>query len=230
MWQPQIDALTRRFRVLRYDLLGHGRTPSATVSISLVDFVRQLDGLLTHLSLDRVYLIGFSLGGVISQRFAADYPHRVERLVLLNTVYQRTQQELAGIRERLRLTEAEGAAASVDAAIERWFSVAYQQSRPDAIEQVRRRLLGNDPAGYLAAYRMFVNADEEIGDALCVIRCPTLVVTGELDVGSKPEMAYRMQRDLADAKVMILPGLRHMAPMEGAAQVNEALQTFLSPD
>ena len=95
------------------------------------------------------------------------------------------------------------------------------------MQAIRRQLLGNDLAGYLAGYRRIVHANEEIGDALRSVSCPTLVMTGELDVGSTPEMARRMERDLTDARVVILEGLKHMAAIESPAAVNEPLVAFL---
>lgn len=224
MWDAHVELLAACRPVLRYDLLGHGR--SKTPTRSLGDFVAQLERLLQNLQIERICLAGFSLGGVVAQRFAADYPRRVTRLMLLYTVYKRTEKELEGVRARLRLTEEQGAGATVDAAIARWFSPRFQHSRPDVIEAVRQRLLNNDRQSYVAAYRVFVNADDAVGDALLRVRCPTLVLTGELDVGSTPEMAYRMARDLSEARVVIMPGLRHMGPVEAVEQTVDQLSEF----
>jgi len=224
MWDEHVALLAARQPVLRYDLLGHGRTKTPTRSLG--DFVAQLERLLQHLGIERISLACFSLGGVIAQRYAADYPERVARLILLYTVYKRTEKELEGVRARLRLTEEQGAGATVDAAIARWFSPRFQHSRPDVVEAVRRRLLSNDLQSYIAAYRVFVNADDAVGDALLRVRCPTLVLTGELDVGSTPEMAYRMARDLGDARVVVVPGLRHMGPVEDVEQTVAELGAF----
>jgi len=89
------------------------------------------------------------------------------------------------------------------------------------------RLLGNDRRGYTAAYRVFIQTDEETGDALGRIRCPVLAMTGALDTGSTPEMGQRMAADLARCRQVVLPGLAHGAPFEGAPQVNRELLKFL---
>ena len=227
MWDAQVDALTPEFRVLRYDVLGHGRTPPDPQAAKLADFARQLLDLLRHLALERIVLVGFSLGGVIAQRFAADHPRYLKGLVLMNTVYRRRPEELRGVSERLRQTEKHGPAVNADAAIERWFTPSFRTARPDVTAAVRRRLISNDATGYVCAYRVFVEADRAIGNALTAVTCPTLVITGTQDVGSTPEMARRMSADLHDAKVVLLEGLRHMAPVEDPERMNTALLDFL---
>ena len=100
MWDEHVALLAARQPVLRYDLLGHGR--SKTPTRSLGDFVAQLERLLRHLEIERICLAGFSLGGVIAQRYAADYPERVARLMLLYTVYKTHRERAGGVRARLR--------------------------------------------------------------------------------------------------------------------------------
>jgi pimeloyl-ACP methyl ester carboxylesterase len=164
---------------------------------------------------------------VIAQRFAADHPSYLKGLVLMNTVYRREPEELRGVSERLRQTERHGPAVNAGAAIERWFTPSFRQARPDVTAAVRRRLVTNDATGYLCAYRVFVEADRAIGNALTGVACPTLVITGTQDVGSTPEMAHRMAADLHDGQVVLLEGLRHMAPVEDPERMNTALLDFL---
>ncbi len=227
MWDLQVEALTPTHRVLRYDMWGHGASPVRPGAVSIYDFSSQLRVLLKHLAFDRVALVGFSMGGVMAQRFVADYPDTVTRLVLMSTVYRRDEEELRGVRKRLQMTIEQGVAATADAAIERWFPVDYGAAHPEVLDAIRRRLLSNDPQGYADAYRVFVNADDDIGDALRSVTCPALVITGADDVGSTPVIAQRMAADLADAQIVILEGLRHMAPVEDPARVNAVLLEFL---
>ncbi len=91
-------------------------------------------------------------------------------------------------------------------------------------------MITNDPQGYLGAYRIFGDAGDEAPEQLKTITCPTLVLTGEHDVGSTPEMAQQLAACLPDAKVIVFPGLRHMAPIEGAQQVNAELLGFLGSE
>lgn len=230
MWDKQVTALAPNFRVVRYDMLGHGHTAARPDVTAIGDFVVQLKELLDFLDIGKLTLAGLSMGGIIAQGFAIDAPERLEKLILMNTVYRRTDAELKGVRSRLKMTLDKGLEPIADLALDRWFDDAFRQANPDVVNRIRNRLISNDLTAYSTAYKIFVEADREIGAALKQVRCPTLVMTGELDTGSTPELAYRMAEDLRDARVVILPGLRHLAPLEDPSQVNRVLLEFLGTD
>ncbi len=230
MWEAQAVVLANRYQVIRYDMLGHGSSTVPTPATQLGDFVDQLSELLDALGLDRVVLVGFSMGGVVARRFACLYPGRLERLVLMNTVFRRNPEQRRAVQERAQQVAADGPAATADVAIQRWFSTEFGERNVEEVETICQRLITNDPQGYLAAYRIFGNAGDEAPEQLKAIRCPTLVLTGEHDGGSTPEMAEQLAACLPDARVVVFPGLRHMAPMEGAQQVNAALLDFLGSE
>ena len=226
MWNAQAAALAAEHRVLQYDLLGHGRTAMTERSAGLSDFRNQLLALLDHAGVEKVLLVGFSLGGIIAQRFAADHTARLSGLVLMSTFYCRTEDELAGVRARLALTEETGIDAIVDPAIERWFSPEFQRTHPDAVEVVRQRLQSNDPRGYLDAYRVFATAETVNGRALLDVDCPTLVMTGVEDAGATPKIAQRMADDLEQVDLVLLDGLRHLILLEAPDEVTRRLSDF----
>jgi len=227
MWEAQVNALLGRFQILRYDMLGHGETPAQPGVTGIGAFSQQLFNLLKYLEMGPVSLVGFSMGGVTAQHFALQHPTLLRQLVLMNTVYRRTADELAGVRARLELTDKEGLTPIADAAVRRWFEPTFVEKNPQIIATIRRRLLSNDVGGYLTAYRVFVNADDEIGDGLNQVTCPTLVLTGELDSGSTPQIAQRMITDLKTGQLIVFEGLRHMAPVEDPDRINTALLSFL---
>ena len=206
MWDQQVSALGADYEVVRYDLIGHGKTPSNPADLNLDAFTRQLFALLKHLGLGRIALVGLSMGGVIAQRFAADHSELLTRLVLMNTVYKRQPEELEGVEARLRMTEEEGLLPVADAAIARWFDDAFVKDHAQVLDKIRTRLVTNDLAGYLAAYRVFVHAEPDVGAALKSVHCPTLIMTGGKDVGSTPLMARRMAEDLSDVQLPEGPG------------------------
>jgi pimeloyl-ACP methyl ester carboxylesterase len=227
MWEAQVNALLGRFHILRYDMLGHGETSAQPGVTGISAFSQQLVSLLKYLEMGPVSLVGFSMGGVTAQHFALQHPTLLRQLVLMNTVYRRTADELAGVRARLELTEKEGLTPIADAAVRRWFEPSFVEKNPQIIATIRRRLLSNDVGGYLTAYRIFVNADDEIGDGLNQVTCPTLVLTGELDPGSTPQIAQRMITDLKNGQLIVFDNLRHMAPVEDPDRINTALLSFL---
>ena len=101
MWERQVHGLSPHFQVLTYDLLGHGLTPHRPSTRTLADYVNQLTDLLDSLSIDSIHLIGFSVGGIIAQRFCGLAPQRLASVTFMNSVYQRVEEELTRVRKRL---------------------------------------------------------------------------------------------------------------------------------
>jgi pimeloyl-ACP methyl ester carboxylesterase len=228
MWAQQAAALRGSHRLLRFDLLGHGQTPPYGQALSLSDFVNQLEALFDDHAIQRADVVGFSLGAMIAQAFALAHPAKLKKLVLLNGVYARTRAQRQAVLDRLAAVERDGVGATVGAAVERWFTDSFRGSNPQEVAEIQKRLMANALEGFLPAYRMFANADDELAGRLGGVQAPTLVITGEEDVGSTPAMATRMQAEIPDAKLRVLPGVRHMLPMEAAEELNAMLADFLS--
>ena len=226
MWRAQSAALAPLGPYLVYDMLGHGGSPNPPGPRDLDDFVAQLEGLLDHLEIDRCRLIGFSMGGLVARAFAASAPDRVEALVLMSTVTDRNAEERQAVEARCKALAAQGAAATVEAALTRWFTPDFATSKPETIDAVRRRILDNDPDGFLKAYRVFASADRAEDAALARIACPCLVLTGEADANSTPAMTEALAARIPKARALVLPQRRHMMPMEAAEEINAELVDF----
>ena len=227
MWQWQLPALTPHFSVLTYDLLGHGESAPPAETPSLAMFSRQLLGLLDRCGIERAALVGFSLGGMIARRAALDHGDRLSALAILNSPHDRSPAEREAVRKRVRQTEEQGPAANVEPALERWFTPAFRAEAPDTIALVRAWIMRNDPALYPQIYRVLAEGDAEIANGLERIACPTLVMTGEDDPGNTPAMAQAMAGLIPGARLVIRPGLRHMALAEAPEAVNAPLCAFL---
>jgi 3-oxoadipate enol-lactonase len=227
MWERQVDELSRHYRVILYDMLGHGRSARPPGPYTLAQFADQLQMLIDRLDIAKAHILGFSMGGLVAEAFALKAPNRLSALVIANSVAKRTPEQRNGVLSRVEEVREKGHTATIDAALERWFTAAFRKDRADVVEAVRRRLEENDPAAYLAAYTVFANADAELFDELPQIACPTLIVTGEKDSGSTPEMARMLGRQIKDSSVVILMGGKHMMPVERAAEFNRILLSFL---
>lgn len=228
MWKGQVDGLSRRYRIVTYDNIGHGETEKPAGPYSLALFADQLRDLADRIGLAEFALAGFSLGGLIAQTFALKYPERLAALVIMNAIYDRAKDERAAVIARADAIEAEGPTATVEAALERWLTPEFRKARPDVEALVRKRVATNDHKAYAAAYRVFAESDPELAGRLDGIKCPTLVITAEHDKGSSPHMARRMAEAIPGARLEILPRLRHLAPMEGVPEMNAALLMFLA--
>ena len=214
MWQPVVARLAPTHRVIRYDMLGHGASARPPGPYRLGDFVRQLEQLADGLGLERFALAGFSMGGLVAQGFALAQGARLARLILLNTVFDRSPAERAAIAARVRAIADGGYPASIGPALERWFTPAFRAQRPDVVAEVRRRMETKDVAAYAAAYAVFATADAELAPALGRIAVPTVIVTGAEDQRSTPAMTQAMGERLPRARVHIVVGQRHMTPLE----------------
>jgi pimeloyl-ACP methyl ester carboxylesterase len=226
MWQWQIDALTPHFKVVQYDLLGHGESPKPAGPYPMSHMVDQLAALMAELHIEQAALAGFSLGGLIVQAFALAHPQKVTALAILNAAHARTDEQRAGIMRRVWQAEESGPQATVDDALRRWFTDEFAAGNPQVLEQVRQWVTGNDASVYPALYRLLAEADIGLEDSIAGIDCPALVMTGEDDGGNSPQMAQQMAAKIPNARLAILPGLRHMALAEDPAAVNALLVPF----
>ena len=228
MWAAQMHGLARRHLVVTYDLAGHGKSPPIIGEAALEDWVMQLERVRRALRIERFSLAGFSFGGMIAQGYALKRPERLERLVLMSTVYDRSAVEREGVEARLRLARQETPLAIIPAALERWFSPAFAAGQPEIVQEYSQLLQNNDPESFLAAYDCFAHADRELAGRLGAISCSTLVMSGEFDTGSTPDMARRMAAAIPGASLSILPRGRHMMAVEMADEVNAVLRSFLA--
>ena len=227
LWRDTTPALTR-FRVLTYDLLGHGQTPSRGDRPTLADLTAQLAALMDYLKLPRAALVGFSMGGMVARAFAQTHPGRTAALVLLNTPHTRSPQAQAAVQARVDEAQTQGPAATVEAALVRWFTDDWRAANPERLDLVRQWVLANDPATYPLYYRIFAQDLPQVIAPMPPITAPTLVITGAEDHGNSPAMAQAIAAEIPGAQTLILPRLRHMALFQAPEAVNTPLAAFLS--
>jgi pimeloyl-ACP methyl ester carboxylesterase len=227
MWQWQLPALVPHFTVLTYDLLGHGASAKPTGVPDLSMFSEQLLRVMDRCEIERAAVAGFSLGGMIVRRFALDHPDRLSAMAILHSAHDRTPSEREAILKRARQAQDTGPSSTADAALDRWFTPDFRAANPHVMNLIREWILANDPQVYPGIYRVLAEGDVEIARGLERISCPTLVMTGEEDLGNSANMAKRMTALIPGAHEVILPGLRHMALAESPQVFNRALASFL---
>ena len=225
VWDDVAASLRDRFTLLRYDLRGHGKSGKPPGPYNLDDYVADLAALLDAQPVDRTTLVGFSFGGMIAPAFTVRHPERVRALGIVSAVAGRTPEQRAAVVKRADELGRGGASMTVGAAIERWFTPEFRAQNPDIIERQIQRVLGNDPGGYAAAYRVF--AESDLIDDLGKISCPTLVMTGDHDTGSTPTMAMAIHERIAGSRLVILPRYRHSLLIEATSDVLRELRAFL---
>ena len=188
------------------------------------DFADDVGRVWDHLGLCKTHLAGFSLGGLIAQSLALSRSDRINRLVIVSAVAGRTAEERAKVVDRLALLKTGGIPAVSAAAEDRWFTPEFRQRHPERVARRMRELLANDPVSYASAYTVFATSD--LGDRVGEICLPTLIATGEHDLGSNVRMARMTHDATTGSELHILPGLRHSLLVEAPQQVADMLMRF----
>jgi (E)-2-((N-methylformamido)methylene)succinate hydrolase len=223
-WDGVASVLSRSFRVVRYDLRGHGKTSKVPGPYSLEMFADDAAELLEHLGVACAHVAGHSLGGMIAITLAGRYAQRVDRLAVLSAAAGRTEEERRKVMERIALIASGIPGDHFKNSLSRWFTDEFQAANPELMEQYAARNRENDPACYAAAYTVL--ATGEVGPELPRIKAPTLVVTGEHDLGSNPRMARFIHAGIAGSELRILPRLRHSILVEAPPTVAGLLEPF----
>ncbi|MEM8840607.1 MAG: alpha/beta fold hydrolase [Pseudomonadota bacterium] len=226
-WQWTRPALDDAYRVLSYDLFGHGQSADPVETPSLSVFSRQLQALLDQCGIDAACIAGFSLGGMIARRFAQDCPGRVRALIVLHSSHKRSDAAQAAVVDRVVQARAQGADAMVKDALERWFTPAYRAGNPQMMDLVQRWITANRREIYHLNYHVLATGVDEVVAPDPPISCPALVITGDQDSGSGPEMARAIAAEIDGAQAVILKGLRHMALAEDPDSINQPVRRFL---
>lgn len=223
-WDGVAAELAPAFRVVRYDLRGHGKSSKVAGPYSLDLFADDTVALLEHLDIARAHVAGHSLGGMIAITLAARHPERVDRLAVLSAAAGRTEEERRKVMERIALI-AEGIPGDhFKNSLSRWFTDEFRAANPELMEEYAARNKENDPACYAAAYAVL--ATGEVAPELPRVRAPTLIVTGEHDLGSNPRMAAFMHAGITHSELRILPRLRHSILIEAPLLVAGQLERF----
>jgi 3-oxoadipate enol-lactonase len=223
MWEPQLP-LAERFRLLRYDHPGHGGSPPAEAPLTIDDLGRGVVELLDELELERASFCGLSLGGMVATWLASRAPERVERLVLCCTAARLGPPEFW--EERAELVRREGMAAVADTVVGRWFTPRFHQTRASEVDRFRAMLRGTDPESYARCCEAI--RDLDLRDDLRAIVAPTVVIAGAEDPSTPVEHAETIVRGIAGSRLVVVPDAAHLANVEQANAVNDAVLEHLA--
>lgn len=220
IWEPVAELLAGDHDVITPDLPGHGSAGIVPEGATLADLA---DGIAGQVPAG-AHVVGFSLGALVAQHLAVHRPDLVATLTSVSSVCRRTPAEQDAVLLRLAAAEADFPT-SVAASLERWYSGTTVDTGWRA--RTESVLLANDRTSFLACYRVFATADAELAPYLSGIAVPALAVTGADDPGSTPEMSRRLADALPDCRVVVVPGARHMLPVERPRELVDAVTTFI---
>ena len=223
MWDWTLPALADRYRVLRYDTRGHGRSSTPPGPYSIAMLADDAAGLLDALGIEAVHFVGLSMGGMIGQQLGARFPRRVLSLALCDTASEMPPRSLW--EERLAIARTQGVAGLAEGTIKRWFTEPFIQRAPGDIEKVRRMILGTPVEGYMAcagAVRDMAQTTMLLG-----IQAPTLILTGREDPACTVAQATVLHRMIDDSQMIVLENAAHLSNIEQPQAFNAALRSFI---
>ncbi len=223
MWEPQVARLADRFRVVRYDRRGHGRSPVATGAATIDDLGGDLVDLLDEVAAERVSFCGLSLGGVEGLWLAVNDPERVERLALCCTAAAFPPRQ--GWIDRAATVRAQGMEAIADSVLRRWFRLTYHEAHPEVVARFRGILTATPAEGY--AVCCGVLADADLTSRLAEITAPTLVLTGSDDPVVTPADGDALAAAITGAGHTVIEGAAHIANVEQPDAFTAALLRHL---
>jgi 3-oxoadipate enol-lactonase len=223
MWDAQLPALGERYRVLRYDSRGHGRSDAPDGPYTIDMLAEDALCLLDALEIERAHFCGVSKGGMVGQVLGAKHGDRLISLALCSTACHMPARELW--EERIRTAMEQGMAALADGVVERWFTEAFRREPSITVDRVRQMIIDTPPHGYAACCAAI--RDMDLRELITGIRVPTLLIVGEDDPATPPERAREIQSRIPGAQLEVIPHAAHLVNIEQDVAFDAALASLL---
>ncbi|SMC25364.1 3-oxoadipate enol-lactonase [Andreprevotia lacus DSM 23236] len=225
MWDAQIAGLSRHFRVLRYDMRGHGQSGAPLGAYSLDRLGRDVVELLDGLDIAQVHFCGLSLGGMVGQWLGIHAANRLDRLILCNTsAYLGPGDSFDTMIHSL--ARSDDMTAMAEMFMTNWFPPAMHAGQPELIQRFRDGVLATLPhglAGNFAAVR-----DMDLRRTITLIERPTLVIAGQYDTVTLASHSEQIAAAIPGSRLLVLPAV-HLSNVEFPAAFLDAVVTFLQP-
>jgi 3-oxoadipate enol-lactonase len=222
MWDPTVEAFKDSYRILNYDMRGHGATSAPKMPYTLEMLADDVLALTKELKIEKASYCGLSIGGMIGQTLALRGKGPFERMVLADTTHTQPPEALKQWEDRIKIAESKGMAGLLDSTMERWFTPTFRSS--PAAKNIAALILATPVAGYVGCGRaiMGLNTTARLKD----IKLPVLAITGN-DDGAAGGTKY-IGEHVPGAKFVGIPQASHIANVEQPATFNRALREFLS--
>jgi 3-oxoadipate enol-lactonase len=223
MWDIQIPDLSKQFRVLRYDMRGHGASGVPAGAYSVDRLGRDVIELLDALNISRVHFCGLSLGGIVGQWLGIHTPERIDRLILSNTSSflgsaEQWDSRIAAVLQAENLSE------TAEMFLRSWFPPHMLQSESAIIGTFRAMLLRTHPQGFAGSYAAV--RDMDMRRTLALIPCPTLVIAGQYDTVTSLSHSELIAATVPRSELVVLPAV-HLTNIEHPTAFRDAVLEFL---
>jgi 3-oxoadipate enol-lactonase len=227
IWAAQVPVLQRHFRLLRFELRGHGepgaRSAAPPGPYSIAELGTDVLGLMRDHGVTTAAYCGISIGGMIGLWLAANTPERISSLVVCCAAITPVPSRQAWL-DRAALVRSAGMAAISEMIPPRWFTPDFISHQPAAVAAVLDMLLGTDPRGYAGCAEAIADLDlDPLAPSLGAIKAPTLVLAGAEDPAAPPWQGARTALGITDSRLTVIRGTSHLAPYQTPGPVTAAI-------
>ena len=222
MWDAQMAPFGESFRILRYDSRGHGQSDAPEGSYTIERLGRDALTVLDALEIERTYYVGLSKGGMVGQWLGANVSQRMERMALCNTAAFIPAPDLWN--QRIEIANSKGMEALASGIIERWFTETFRRESPDEVARVEAMVLSTPGHGYAACCAAIRDMDQR--EAIKGITTPTLIIAGEKDPATPPELGRQIHELIGGSKLSLLDAA-HLSNIERTDAYNRTVLNFL---
>ncbi len=226
MWDPQVPTFTSRYRVLRYDMRGHGETDAPEGAYTLHLLADDVRALLRALGIARTHFVGLSIGGMIGQTLGLESPQILQSLVVCDTTSRMPPESRGMWEERIQVARTQGMEPHVETTINRWFTDPFRKAHPEAVDPIRAMIRQTKPTGYIGCCHAIMSLN--FTDRLHEIAVPTLVVVGEDDPSAPVAAARTIHERIKGSELAILKSASHISNVEQPDAFNRSVLSFLA--
>ena len=224
-WRRALPVLTPHFTVVTYDLRGHGASPMPSERFGLEELVADLERVRERTGFEQAHFAGHSLGGMIGPAYARAFPERVLSLGLLSTAAFRTEDDSTKVKGVVQAMRTQSVPEILATLANRWFTDSFIEHNPDVVEARMEQVIGTDTQVFLNVFDIY--AETEMAAWLAEVTAPSLVLTGENDGGCPPRLNEKIADAMPNARLVVLPEVKHSIMLECGNFVAEEMVSFL---
>lgn len=226
MWDDQADHFKDRYRVLRYDTRGHGRSEPTQGPYSIEMLANDVLGLWEALGIKNSHFVGLSLGGMTAQCLALKHPDRLLSVAICDSRADCPEGYRSNWHQRIPEVEKNGMDPLVEPTLQRWFTDACRDAQPEMMDKVRDMVRSTTSLGYVGCAHAILGLDYL--SQLNNVNLPTIFIVGAQDGGTPPEASQAMHKEVAGSQYVEIDPAAHVSNMENSKAFNKALDDFLS--
>jgi 3-oxoadipate enol-lactonase len=223
IWALQVALLSYWFRVITYDLRGHGAS-EVNSGFTMGDLAKDVVALLDELGIEEAGVVGLSIGGAIAQTLALRVPDRVAAMAICCSASELSEASRKIMSERISIVEALGMESQTDSTLTRWFTPDFRTQSPATLSWVAQQIEKTSVAGYVGCSRALQQL--ALTDRLGELSLPVLVISAEEDTGFPPATGEAMHARIPNSQFAVIPSAAHLANVEQPIRFTELLVAF----